>query len=87
MYVTGASRHPEKLLLLGKSLVFFFVLSVPVDFSIVTEVYGKYFITTFCALISSGSREEAMVTEGVPDEQVTYSAISRSAAEEGSVHS
>ena len=75
MYVTGVSRHPEKLLPLGKSLVFFFALSVPVNFFIVTEVYGKYFITTFCALISSGSREEAVIDVDMVERQVTYTAI------------
>ena len=87
MYVTGVSRHLEKLLPLGKSLVFFFALSVPVDFSIVTEVYGKCFITTFCALISSGSCEEAVIDVDTVERQVTYTAIQGSTSEEGSEHS
>ena len=39
-------------------------------------------LSQFLVLVSSDSREEAMVAEGAPDEQVTYSAIGGSIAEE-----
>ena len=38
MSVTGVLRPLRKLLLLGKSLVYYFVLSVPLDFSSITIV-------------------------------------------------
>ena len=60
----------------GKALVFYLTLSVLVDSYSATVVIESILSLFFLCLISSGSREEVMATEGAPDEQVTYSAIS-----------
>ena len=78
----------RKLLLLGKSLVYYFVLSVPLDFSSVTIVMESILSQFLLCSISSDSHQEPVVAEDVdPGEQVTYTAISGSVSEEASENS
>ena len=82
--MTEVLLRPRKLLLLGKSLVYFFILTVLVNFCIVTVVTESILSQFFLCLISSGSREEMIIDTDMAERQVTYTVIHGSASEEGS---